>query len=320
MKHIFYIWQLASLPPTTELVTLCHTYGITAVTIKVLDGTWRSNVPSQTLDAPLIAYINTLRAGGIEVQAWGYHYPSSPGAQGDAIEERRAKLGFDTYLLDVEKEWTGAGMPRAMEQLLDKLKVNGFTVGLNSYRFPSQHPGVPWDKAMNHAAMDWAVPQVYWALRHDPAVQLQQSYNEYQRWGKPFVPAGAAFGATFGGVWWEPTLADFAEYKEWCGLHGVHTSYWWSLDWIVSRQKWDWLRAITGAVDPPAPPPPPEPGDTIVPIGSFTVKSTYRNLRAGPNTDAAVIGNAKLGSVLPYVEEDGEWKKVEAWVWKAANE
>lgn len=74
------------------------------------------------------------------------------------------------------------------------------------------------------------------------------------------------------------------------------------------------------AVEPPAPPPPPEPSDLIVPIGSFTVSSSYRNLRAGTGTDAPVIGKAVQGSVLPYVAEEGEWVTVLAKVWKASNE
>jgi len=69
---------------------------------------------------------------------------------------------------------------------------------------------------------------------------------------------------------------------------------------------------------PPPPPPEPPPGDVIVPIGEFVVSSEYRNLRGSIN--GPLIGQVQRGSRIPFVAAEGEWRKVEAWIWKADSE
>lgn len=315
-----FLWHTSS-APAARLVELSKQYHIKRVVIKVLDGTLNFDADVHT-DPQLIAYMDTLRAAGIIVEAWGYHYPGSPGPQGDKIEERREKLHFDTYHYNCEKEWQeDYGMPAAMKTMLSKPKVNNFEMLLCSYRSLSDHPKFPATAAMNHETTNGASPQVYWALKHNPAEQLSQCFDEYKQYGKPLYPLGAMFGATFkyrgGEAYWEPTTDDLHEFMAWCEIHHVPRVYFWSIDWLVKKGRYQWLEAVN-SVEPPPIPPDPTPEDD----GEFIVSSAYRNLRVVPAPQAAIVGTALRGTPLQYTEAAGEWRKVTltAWAWKAPDE
>lgn len=297
-----FLWKLSNMPAASDLGALLVSYGVRRVAIKVLDGTWRHNVPSQTVDAPLVDYIDTLRDFGIIVEAWGYHYPTQPGPQGDAIEERRAKLGFSTYHIDIEGEWKQQwGMGAAIKTLLDKLHKGSTEYLICSYRYPSLHNLLPWNAAMNHVAIDGASPQVYWIGSHNPAEQLQRSWTEYLQWGKPFIPVGAAFDFDT----WSPTLDDIDEFLGWCAVHSITRHYWWSLDWIITHQRFDWLTAITGH-DGSTPPPPPVSSEFLV------ANCSWANVRSEPNSlSDNRVAIVRAGQHVTNLHvQSGNWDKV----------
>lgn len=302
MTDCFYIWKLTNMPAAATLAALCHQYSIERVAVKVLDGTWKYNTPngSQTYDAPLIDYLNVLRNAGIVVEGWGYHYPGSSGAQGDAIMERKAKLGFTTYHVNCEGEWKQLyGMPAAAKALMDKLQVNGFEVLLSSYRYPSQHSPFPFGAFMNHPAMDAAAPQVYWIGAHNAAAQLSQCLSEYAGWNKPIYPTGAAFATSD----WEPTVADIHAFNDECFRRGITRKYWWSLDWIITHQRYDWLEAITGESGDEVPPPA-EPDEFSI------VNCTWLNGRSTPGVvdDNRVVSVRAGQRVTNLHQESGQWR------------
>lgn len=266
MEIGYFIWKLSAMPADPmDLVAICKQYGIKRLAIKVLDAHYKWNVPSG--DKPLMSYIDVLRVNDIIVEGWGYHYPEQPGLQGDAIEERRDKLDLDTYHLNVEGEWKQPyGMAKAAEAIMEKQKVNGFEILLCSYRYPSLHSQLPFDKFMNHPAMDGASPQVYWAGKHNPVDQLNDCLVEYSAWGKPVYPIGSTFGASFKvkqsddsyeWVYWEATPADVSAFRQGAARANINKIYYWSLDWILSKKRFDLLQAATGinVSQPPTIPP-----------------------------------------------------------------
>lgn len=135
------------------------------------------------------------------------------------------------------------------------------------------HPQIPWDAAMKDIAIDGASPQVYWQDAHDPAVELQRSWDEYIKWGKQFYPVGSAYGADS----WEPTAEDFAEFTAWCTTHSIRRHYWWSMDWVLTHGRYDWLAAITGSNGTPTPPP--QQSDLFV-----IANCTWANVRSDPTS------------------------------------
>ncbi len=174
----------------------------------------------------------------------------------------------------------------------------------------------------NHEAMDAASPQMYWALRHDPAAQLKRCFFEYSKYNKPIYPLGAMFGANFTlndqTTWWEPSVDEIVEFMTHCEANHVRRVYFWSMDYVLKKRRFDWLAAANWVTVPPIPPDPePEPDD-VKPLGVFKVSSDFRNVRDKPM--GTIIGKAMRGSELPYVVKDGEWTFVNGWVWKASNE
>lgn len=322
MEVGYFIWQLRAMPSNPlDLVAICKKYGIKRLAIKVLEKNFKYNTPNG--DKPLMEYIKVLEDNGIIVEGWGYHYPDQTGLQGDAIEERRAKLGFKTYHIDVEGEWKKpTGMPKEAEALMNKLKVNGFEVLLCSYRYPSKHSQVPFDKFMNHAAMDGASPQVYWALSHNPVEQLEACLLEYSAWGKPVRPVGSTFGASFKvndkWLYWEASVAEVEAFRIACEKLKLRP-YYWSLDWILSKKRFDLLEAATGvnvAVPPVEPPVEPEYftiGNCLWVNGRKEPTSAVDNrvvvVRAGQEVDNLKLENAgwnfvELGRIKCWIHGD----------------
>lgn len=294
-----------------KLIDIAKAFDIDGFTIKVLDYKNKWNVPYG--DKPLMEYMDALRNAGLIVEAWGYHYPEGPSSQGAAIEERRQKLGFDAYSVDMEAPWKQPyGMGAASKALHDPLKRDGFEVLMCSYRYPSYHPELPWNQTMKHQNNDGANPQVYWALRHDPVAQLERTFDEYEQWGKPIFPVGALFGASFKvgeeTVWWEPTQQDIEKFRIWCETKNLSKIYYWSMDWVLAKEKWDWLKAATG-VDVDKPPDPPEPQ----PLELKVANCTWLNFRATAGVEAydnRVAVNRAGMKVTDLQQDQGPWKLV----------
>lgn len=259
----FFIWKLSSMPSNPiELVRICKKFNIKRLAIKVLEKNFNYNTPNG--DKPLMEYIDVLRNNDeykIIVEAWGYHYPTNPGPQGDAIEERRQKLGFNTYHVNCEREWKEPyGMPAAAKLLLSKPKVNNFEMLLCSYRYPSDHKEFPFDAFMLHETINGASPQVYWALSHNPTTQMQRCLAEYKEWNKPVYPLISTFGASFKSgekwIYWEPSVKEIQNARS--SVVG-NRMYCWSLDWVLNHKRYDLIEAATGVnLGDPIPEPNPE--------------------------------------------------------------
>jgi len=165
---------------------------------------------------------------------------------------------------------------------------------------------------MNHEAMDFAAPQVYWMGAHNVGEQLTNSYNEYKALSdKPFVPIGPTFGGILpNGAWWEPSAAELKDFIAWCKASGIDAYGFYSLDWIF--QHWsesgkEWLEAISGAdFDLPEPEPEPAPVDGL----RYRVCVPRLNVRKGPGTQHADIGDLVNGDVVQVLDIAGD----SAWV------
>ena len=231
-----------------------------------------------------------------------------------------------------------------------------FEAGLCSYRFPALHAPMPFGSFMHHEKVKMAAPQVYWLGSHNPREQLERSYQEYAGLSsKPFIPIGATFGAavasssaltgrfepgaasaeiTNGGYerqealklsratasqYWEPTVEDLKAFVDWCrakGTSAVPGYGFYSLDWIIQKNRVDWLDAIAGS-PVPEPEPQPEPGKVIKPLYLGRVRGTVLNMRnqAEPAlTPATDIGDLMHDSVVPVVEVMNGWARLEGWV------
>jgi hypothetical protein len=320
MEIGFFVWHLSAMPANAiDLAYICKQYGIKRLAFKLLDGTYRFNVPLG--DEHLQRYFDTLWVQGITVEGWGYHYPDYTETQSLAIRERCKTFGIDHYHLDIEAPWKRPGSEKSIKTLLNGLISADLEILFCSYRFPSYHQAIPFNAAMSHLATDAASPQVYFAGRHNPLDQLAQTYLEYSRWNKPIFPIGPTFGESFTVAgerfWWEPTSQDITNFRLWCVREDIRRIYWYSLDYVLKKERYDWLEAATGIKDPPPPPEPPGPPDEIEPLYQVLTKARpVLNVRAAPRLGATDLGNLPYASLLPITAETEDWLKIEGWIHK----
>lgn len=306
----FLIWQLAAMPPVDEVIAALRAMDVNWVSIKIADGTRKYNQVGGN-DKALLAFIGTLDNAGFEVGGWHYIYPQQPGPQGDLAQERFEKLGLKHLLVNAEGEWKQQGLGDEAQLYMDKTPGNDwFIAGLCSYRYPSYHAPFPFPKFINHGRNDIIAPQVYWIGAHNPASQVRQSLADYKKivpgGSKPFVPIGSTFDARMpDGSIWSPTTDDLTEFLTECRTQGFKAYGFYSLDWIFTYDRTDWIAAIAGST----PPPPPQANKVQV-ISPMNV----RNMPAvAPGTD---IGDLHKDAILTTLEDQGDWYKIEAYVWK----
>lgn len=287
MKIIFMVWQLALCGTAEALAAICKTYNIAGVTIKVLNSYNKYNAKEG--DGPLIDYISTLRNYGLIVEGWGYHYPGVAERQGKAIAERYKTLGLDGYQINVEAQYKAAGefkSASAFKIMADQIPLD-YHITVCTYRFPTVHPEMPWEKMSEHSVVEGWTPQVYWALSHNPVEQLQQCFDEYNAIDdRPVFPVGPTFGQNFKvkvdgkdtAVYWTPKDQELIDFREACS--GLSRIYYFRLDQVIQKGWWDMLAAATGAkAVVPEPEPEPEPEMLL-----FRTRYEGQNVRSEPST------------------------------------
>ncbi len=317
MKTIFMVWQLKLCGTAEELAGTCRDYNIAGVTIKVLNSYNKFNAKEG--DGPLIDYISVLRNRGLIVEGWGYHYPGSAERQGEAIAERYETLALDAYQVNVEAQYKAAGEFKsgaAFKAMMDQLSP-GFNITVCTYRFPTVHPEMPWEKMSEHPAVNGWTPQVYWALSDNPVEQLQQCFDEYNAIdNKPVYPVGPTFGQNFKVgkdkvVYWTPKEQELIDFREACS--GLSRIYYFRLDQVIQKGWWDMLAAATGtkAVKPdpdpePHPDPDPEPEPNHPKLLQFKTLYDGQNIRSEPSTgkgSRTVTEKASTGQIFePLLE------------------
>lgn len=309
----FLIWRLdkiMGLYSPVQLADLLNKANVSWVSWKVSNGLNRYNQIGGN-DKLLLSYIDALSAAGIESGGWSYVYPRpiSPGGQAGVISERVQKLNLSHLLLDVEAEWkAGSIAGKDIDMLINQIDVNlHFLLGFCSYRYPVYHPGIKYTRFLGNPKMKMNCPQVYWEDLHDPEVQLQRSFDQYKLiTDKPFIPIGSSYGTGD----WMPTTDDFE-----CFVRKCIEAKWWtygfySLDWLLSHGRFDWLAAISGkTVTPPAPGP--------IPLPAHVITKSACNVRNAPDlTPASDIGDLSANKALEVDSEIGDWYKVKVYVSK----
>ena len=312
-SNAWLIWQISKCGPVENVISICKQYGITQLLIKVADGTYEFNRLGRNDDKALKAWIDTVRAADIQVGGWQYLYGLvSPGAQGDRIMERREKLDLDIILVNIERrdfdQLTETERNRFARVYWEK-QHEGTLYGHCSHRYPLWHPYIPHKQCLQAERCDINTPMVYWEGSHNPAYQLNRSFNEYEQIysGKQFAPIGSAYGRGN----WEPYAADFTEFISECKRMGW-IYLWYSLDYVISNARWDWMETITGVGAPPVWQ---LPGEILV------TSKAGANIRKTTVIDPTMknkIGAVPYGYEL-YAEEDAEdpdWWKITAYIHK----
>lgn len=135
--------------------------GVGRVYLKVMDG--KSN-PMFWSHQCTTAIVGGLRAAGIEVYGWGYHYAVADPKDEIAAVKAAMACGLDGYVVDIEKEAEVSGSSGPVGALLAGLRplVPAGRFAYTSFGAPKFHPSVPW-QTLNQGT-DVAMPQIYFEL------------------------------------------------------------------------------------------------------------------------------------------------------------
>jgi len=313
-KYGLFVWHIQDCLPLDQLLMLCSTYNISALCVKVADGTFKFNQVDakgkQTGNDSYLkgVWIKTLEEGGIEVHGWIYPYslPAvSPGTQAKVAVERVKTLGLRSLKLDIE-EAAGAGWKTSpyryssAKTYMEGLKglPSGHPVGMCSYRYPTAHPTLPWKEFLRADRMTHVAQQCYWVGAHNPGSQLLKSVSEYDDIRVlPQEPLGAMYSTPS----WSPTPADIANFIQ-TGISqlGIEMFWFWSLDSVVAKNRYDLLEPAASLLGTPSQAP------SLTPF-YFRVKPGVLHLevKAGPGQYHPKVGSLPPGEVVALGDIDG---------------
>jgi hypothetical protein len=307
----FYIWQIARIEGgNVDLIAdLAEEAALKHILIKIADGSSSYNIsPSEgDLVPPLV---NALQVKGIECWGWHYIYGRSPSNEAAKAIQRVQQTGVVGYVIDAEGEFKAPGMDVAARSFMDALRTGlpTFPVGLSSYRYPTLHQEFPWDEFLSKS--NYALPQVYWVGKHNPAEQLERCLAEYSAiTSHPIIPTGSAYSQGD----WSPTLGDLIEFLDAAQVNNLGGANFW--EWFTARQipeLWNTIASYSW-------------GDSQSPIPPR--RSTVRvrvwahalNVRSGPSSSYPVVGKLRQDTRVSVLSLDRAWVKIspdhEWWVY-----
>ena len=248
------VWNLTNPAETAARIIEA---GFQWVAVKAADGTLDHNQKAGPDN--LWLFVDALRKAGIEVYGWQYVYGANylgqpfPKGEAEAAIRNIQRFKFDGWLIDAESEYKRKGSAAWADIYMTTLRTSlpWVALGLQSYRFPSLHPELPWQSFLRHC--DFHAPQVYWVGSSNPDAQLRKSTNELNVLRRlPIVPTGSAYYERG----WGPTpqqLDKFDATAKGLSLPGV---LWYCWDDQGLSTHPDWLAAIKahkwpGVIEPP---------------------------------------------------------------------
>lgn len=338
-KQLF-IWKIDEIMggDVKGIATEAKFAGYSGLNVKIIDG-------KVTMNGDKIhALIEECILRGLKVSLWGYFYGVSvTNAEAEAtaaaalINSFHFGYNIDTFLLDIEEEYKTVGSKAWATAFMNKLTAlisPMIDLGLCSYRFPSDHPQIPWAEFL--AKCDFHAPQVYWEGANNPGAQLQQSYNELMSLKPlPFFPAGAAY--CHGG--WCATPAQVLEFaNKAMVMHLPGVTYWaWHSAETISGM-WEALRSIEYVYTPPPDPPPVPVSPVLLKAHVLPTSTQGVNVRKNPLYGSTVYGKINpgkniwvtkiypkkpdqqwVGVIVPGTPETSDWSGFSAFTWNSKD-
>ena len=220
------IWQIPNCESgnVTTIASMAASAGFSYVMIKIADGPYAYSKNASLLPS----LVTALRAQGIGVWGWHYVYGSNPSGEASIAISQMKKYNMDGYIIDAESEFESTSMKSAAATYISALRAGlpSTPIALCSFRWPSYHPTFPWTTFLPYC--NYNMPQVYWMSAHNPAYQLEKSYNEFKALAPnvPMVPTGPAFYESS----WSPTSAEVTAFLNEAKTLGMTAAHFFSWD------------------------------------------------------------------------------------------
>lgn len=289
----FFIWRITA--PYEQYLELLIAGNYRHAIVKIADGTSRYNISSDGTDRAK-GLVELLRGNNIRVWGYQYIYLDYPTGEAEVAVSRCAYLQVDGYVMNGEVECKGK-----FEQAADfcsslRRRAPTLPIALCSYRYPSLHATFPWEQFLSIS--DIHMPQVYWLLSTNPAVQLEKSYNELMKLKNlPFIPVGCAF--THGT--WKPTPEQEIQFMDKAKSMGMPAVNFWELN--HTKQNLPVILSTISAYDYPyteqEPPDNGGDGDTEMPDKVDELIAAMNRIQIGVGSENVVFQvHTDLESVL----------------------
>lgn len=215
-------WPRADSGDPIAVAARLHAAGCRGALVKAYDGPrWFSQ------GWPWREICRALKAQGLLVGGWGYHYGQDAAGEARLAVETATYGEADLLVLDVESEFEGR--PWAAAELVERLRVGlggRYPVYFSTFALPRYHRSFPFAPFVQ--ACQGAVPQLYWnAFRLPMRQALAAMYEDYGALGlrpeRLFPAAGLYQEGTV--PYPEPAVvADFVRLALARGSRGV--SFW----------------------------------------------------------------------------------------------
>lgn len=312
-----YVWRPQNLfrGDVQRAVDELKATGTSGVAIKVSNGWY-----AYDQDALLHQFIMACVANNISVVFWSYIYLNNPTAEAAAAVKMCTKYRdiCVAFLIDAEGEAKGkyAQAPIFAAALKKGLEPLGIPIGLNSYRYPSLHPELPW-KALR-AVCNFDMPQVYYR-NTDPITNLERSFAQFQAMSPrlDYQPAGDMY-YEFG---IKPTPMAVKRFIEFCREDPrFDMVVMWSADQCeVTPELWSaygqvcWPVAGKPHTEVITAQPLPPPGET--PLYAAAVTANILNVRQGPGLTYPVLRQIRQGDRVNVYEVRPGWARISPTEW-----
>jgi hypothetical protein len=227
--------------------------GLSHVLIKIADGAdwvYNYNYDDEVDLVPPVR--DALREAGMFVWGWHYVRGDDPVAEAHLAVQRMRELNLDGYVIDAEGEYKERGKTAAARRFMEELRdgLPKTPIAFSSYRFPLQHPSIPFDTFLEKC--DYAMPQVYFEQAHNPESQIQRSVDQYMslEQAKPIISTGPAYS----NEGWTPTADEITRFMVKVKELGQPAVNFWSFDYVLRSSMVDIWHAIASFDWPFEPP------------------------------------------------------------------
>jgi hypothetical protein len=331
----YYMWQLARCDDAdpARIRARAQAADLSHVLIKIADGGgWEYNVDKER-DVDLVPpVLRELRQAGIQVWGWHYVRGDSPLAEAQLAIKRISELGVDGYVIDAEHEYRDRAKAPAAARFMQEVRkaYPNLPMALSSYRYPRSHPALPFKEFLE--GCDFAMPQVYFEMAHNPEEQLQRCVDQYMSLpqARPVIPTAPTYRRGD----WQPTPDEIHRFFDFSKHLGLQAANAWSWDFATREPYVELFQSVADYPWPTKPPIADMPERLVGRLNqrdASHVAGLYLDNAAHVTGERIVVGKEPVEawyrtlftSILPAAEFEVTGKIVDGstrqFTWKATN-
>lgn len=202
---------------------------VSFVVFKIADGLALRN----ETDSQDVHLVRALRKTGVQAWGWQYVYGYNPFEEAGIAIQRVQELQLDGFVFFAASTYKESGDAAAKKYItLLRTEFADLPIAMSSYRFPSEHPALPWAAFLD--LCDYNMPYFFWGKDHKPGDQLNRSHNEFNSLNpcRPVIPIGSVFAVEER----QPSFQEIKEFLETAQSLKMDTVGFWTWDFADTEE------------------------------------------------------------------------------------